>query len=137
MKVLRNKKMSLLFSITVAFGIAIHRESRATIKIEYTVPNEVIPIRKVENNRVKYYLLMQGIFPNTCYLTDKLEYTVSHNNQIFIKNSIRYVFDNFCLMILTPYEQLIKLGALHYGNYSVYVLSSENEWVLVSTFSTH
>ena len=101
-------------------------------------PKEILaPIQKVFlptgfDNNDNTEVIVHGHFPNSCFKVGHSNYEVDMNKKEITVSLSAYEYrSSFCVQIVTPFTQSIKVGVLPAGNYNVKVKGTELEQPLM------
>lgn len=80
------------------------------------------------NSRTEAYVVVSGIFPNTCY---KWKQAVLKNVTTFEHEvtSLASVSQGMCLMVLVPFSKDIRLGQLNSGTHTLRFVSGDGTYL--------
>jgi hypothetical protein len=73
----------------------------------------------------KVQVTSEGYFPNTCYRVASYESKVDKSTKTISIKPLAYKYNAMCLQMLVPYYQVIDVGILEAGSYTVKDASSE------------
>lgn len=108
--------ISLIFSLTAVSAIA--QTEGPDEKVAVSVSKAYIP-QGFDNNDVTR-IVVEGVFPNTCYKLGKNSVKVNPDTNTIEVTQMAYVYKEMCLMMLVPFNQSVEVGVIkNTGSYKV------------------
>jgi hypothetical protein len=74
------------------------------------------------------YVVLNGLFPNSCYKWSRAEVTNQANN-IHEVRSIASVSQGMCLMVIVPFTKEVRLGQLASGAHKIRFISGDGTYL--------
>lgn len=108
------KFFSILFAIALAAGVASAQSYQPKL-VKSSFAQGYIPLGFDSNDQVQ--LVGEGILPNTCYKPAATTWTVRGDKIIVAPKALLY--NGYCLEVLVPHNEVVDLGVLPAGNYTV------------------
>lgn len=124
MKVI-NSITGIVIGSLIGAGLAFAAESAPEPK-EVLAPVEKVFLPTGFDNNDNTEIILHGEFPNSCYKVGHSSYSVDKENKVINVSLTAYEYrSNFCIQVLTPYVESIKVGVLPAGQYKVNVAGSD------------
>lgn len=123
--------VSVLFSASMAFANDLIPET-----VEVPAPVKAVFTPKGFDSNDNAEIVVHGAYPNSCYKMGPT--TVSLNKETGVVDvNVRayYTMSSVCLMVYVPFTQVIPVGVLKQGNYTVNVNSKFEEALPVALAS--
>lgn len=119
---------SLLFPV-VAQSDTPSRLARNPSVVHAPVQKVFVPVGFDDNDNAE--IVVHGYFPNSCYKAGQVTAEVDATNRKITVHAKAYLYPaSFCLQMILPFTESIKLGVLKPGNYDIIVEGSPNASVL-------
>lgn len=108
--------------LIASFALALLFPSVAALASPEMRPSPVskilIPNGFDDNDNVE--IVLQGYYRNTCSKVGPTSYTVDYETKIITITANSYMYDTlFCAQVITPFLQVVKVGVMPEGEYSV------------------
>lgn len=100
-------------------------QSTAPIITDTTIHTTYVPIGFDDNDRVE--LMIEGLFSNSCYKVGPYQVDVDKTAKSIKINQSAYKYQGFCLEMLVPFSQVVYVGLLDAGVYTVVDASTGTE----------
>jgi hypothetical protein len=110
------------FCAVTTFANSAAAESVATKDVNLTVSDVYIPGGFSQNTDA--YVIVSGMFPNSCYKWNKAEVT-SPTPLIQEVKATATVAQSICLMVMVPYQEEVNLGRLVSGTHTLRFLNGD------------
>lgn len=89
---------------------------------EVPAPLNGIFVPKGFDNNDNAQVVITGAYPNSCYQVGRVDAIVDHEAKVVdVEVTAYYKADRMCLMLYTPFTEVVSLGVLTQGDYSLQV----------------
>ncbi len=98
---------------------------------EVPAPVNGIFIPKGFDNNDNAQIVITGAYPNTCYQVGRVDAVVNSETKVIdVEVTSFFQSNRACLMLYTPFTEVVSLGVLKAGNYNVQVNSKADEEIM-------
>ena len=97
-------------------------------QVAWPIQKMFVPTGFDDNDKVQ--VTVTGEFPNTCYRVGPYHSKVDDKARVITIIQSAYAFPTICLDILIPFTQVIDVGFVPAGDYTVVDSSTGNPWAV-------
>lgn len=110
--------MEKMFLSLVAVGVFFSMGAQASpVEVSANLTKIYAPEGFDSNDNVQ--IVGEGYYPNSCYRPAKTSVTVDKKTKTIVVESTAYRYDGMCLQVILPFDQVLDIGVLGEGDYSV------------------
>lgn len=114
-------------------GILVAAENEIPKVIEVPAPVKAVFTPKGFDDNDNAELVVSGAYPNSCYKVGPTRVSVNKETKKIEVEVISYFsMSSYCLMVYSPFTQVVSLGILNQGDYSVSVNEKSSDMMPVS-----
>jgi len=111
------KRIMLSVAMVMAFGVA-QAEDEVTV-VESTVGLTGAFVPGGFDSQSEVFVVVSGMFPNSCYAWSRAEVSMGENNTIDIQAKANITQGVLCYRFLQPYQKEVQIGQLSPGRYTL------------------
>lgn len=110
-------KITLLGILITLVSISGLRADIQPTTVNVQVNSSFTPVGFDNNDRVQF--AVEGVFHNTCYRVGPYGLKIDHDKKTITVQQQAYFYSGVCLQMLVPFNQIINVGLLREGNYTI------------------
>lgn len=110
--------LTLLLTVNAIYSARVFADTNMQPKLVATAYDKTyIPNGFDDNDRVQ--IVAEGLFANTCYRPAPANVVINTPSKTITLSPSAFYYSGMCLMVLVPYDQVLNLGILPHGHYTV------------------